>query len=400
MRALRLHRRGVDGLTVDEIEAPVPRAGEALVRVHAAALTRDELDWPLDRLPAIPSYEMSGVVEAVAPDVTDVARGDAVFALTPFDRDGAAADYVAVPADLLAPKPESLDHVQSAAVPLAALSAWQGLFDHGKLQPHERVVVTGPRGGVGHFAVQLARHRDAHVVEPGERPVDLVFDTVGGDELAAANSKRVVSIAEEAPGVTYFVVEPNRAQLVELARLVDDGALRPAIDSVFPLGEARAAFERTQERGKRGKVVLRVAESAAWVAEHSIETTADPEAVWREWVDVARWPEWNGDIERIDVDGPFRAGTRITMTPAGQDPVELRIAETAAPELFVDEADLGEIVVRTTHRAERLADARTRITYRMEISGPAAETLGPELGPQISGDFPQVLAALAERAEA
>ena len=87
------------------------------------------------------------------------------------------------------------------------------------------------------------------------------------------------------------------------------------------------------------------------------------------------------------------------MTPDGQDPVELRIADPVEPTLFVDEADLGEIVVRTSHRAESLADGRTRVTYRMEITGPGAETLGPQIGPEISGDFPEVLAALAERAE-
>jgi hypothetical protein len=136
-----------------------------------------------------------------------------------------------------------------------------------------------------------------------------------------------------------------------------------------------------------------------WLTEHSGETTAGPEAIWQEWADVASWPEWNRDIERIELDGPFDAGSRITMTPRGQDPFELRIAEAAKPELFVDEADLGEIVVRTTHRAERIDRERTRITYRMEISGPAAETLGPQIGPEINGDFPQVLAALIERAE-
>jgi hypothetical protein len=137
-----------------------------------------------------------------------------------------------------------------------------------------------------------------------------------------------------------------------------------------------------------------------WVAEHTIETTATPEAIWRQWSDVDRWPEWNGDIERIELDGPFAAGSWITMTPVGQEPVELRIAEALGPEQFVDEADLGEIVVRTMHCVERLDQGRARITYRMEITGPAADTLGPEIGPQISGDFPQVLAALAERAEA
>jgi NADPH:quinone reductase-like Zn-dependent oxidoreductase len=260
MRALRLHQPGLESLSTDEIDVPPIGPGEALVRIHAAALTRGELDWALDRLPAIPSHEASGVVEAVAPGVTDVAAGDEVFALTPFDRDGAAADYTAIRADLLAPKPEVLDHVESAAVPLAALSAWQGLFDHGRLEGGERVVVTGPAGGVGHFAVQLARHRDAELVDPAEGPADLIFDTVGGSALAAANGKRVVSVAEEADGATYFVVTPNRAQLVELARLIDGGALRPAIDSVFPLSDARAAFERTMQHGKHGKVVLRIAD--------------------------------------------------------------------------------------------------------------------------------------------
>jgi NADPH:quinone reductase-like Zn-dependent oxidoreductase len=259
MRALRLNRPGIDGLSVDEIDVPEVGPGEALVRVHAAALTRDELDWPVDRLPAVPSYELSGVVETVAPGVSDVEPGDAVYALTPFDRDGAAADYTVVPAALLAPKPQTLDHVESAAVPLAALSAWQGLFDHGRLDAGERVVVTGPAGGVGHFAVQLARHRGAEIVAPGAA-ADLVFDTAGGEELAAARAGRTVSVAEEADGATYFVVEPNRSQLVELARLVDSEAVRPAIDSVFPLTDARAAFQRTMQRGKRGKVVLRIAD--------------------------------------------------------------------------------------------------------------------------------------------
>jgi polyketide cyclase/dehydrase/lipid transport protein len=137
-----------------------------------------------------------------------------------------------------------------------------------------------------------------------------------------------------------------------------------------------------------------------WVSEQSVETTATPEAIWPLWADVPRWPEWNADIERIELRGPFAAGSTIVMTPIGDDPVELRITEACEPDLFVDEADGGELVVRTTHRVDRLADGRSRITYRMEITGPAADTVGPELGPQISGDFPQVLAALAARGEA
>jgi hypothetical protein len=132
-----------------------------------------------------------------------------------------------------------------------------------------------------------------------------------------------------------------------------------------------------------------------WTTEHAIETTAPPEAIWRVWADVPRWGEWNPDIERIEISGPFEAGTTITMTPRGQEPVGLRIAEADEPELFVDEADLGEVVVRTLHRAEKVDGGRTRVVYRMEITGSAADTLGP----QISADFPEVLAALVEHAQ-
>jgi NADPH:quinone reductase-like Zn-dependent oxidoreductase len=285
MRAVRLHSAtGPEGLVVEELPTPEPDAGEAVVRVHAAAITRDELEWPTDRLPAIPSYELSGVVAAVAPDVREVAVGDEVYALTPFDRDGVAAEYASVPADVLAPRPRAADHVTSAAIPLAALTAWQGLFDHGALEPEQRVLITGAAGGVGQFATQLARRRGAHVIgvaSPasadraaslgahevvaevhGIDPVDLVFDTAGGALLERASALvrdggRVVSVAQEPPaGGTYFVVEPNREQLDTLARLVDDGELHVQVDSVYPLTDARAAFERAQASGKRGKVVL------------------------------------------------------------------------------------------------------------------------------------------------
>jgi NADPH:quinone reductase-like Zn-dependent oxidoreductase len=279
MRALRLHPPGgLDGLALDDVETPSPRPSEALVHVHAAAITRDELTWPVDRLPAIPSYELAGVVAALAPDVESVAIGEPCFALTPFDRDGVAAEYAAVQADLLAPEPRTLDHVASAAIPLPALSAWQGLFEHGGLKEGERVLITGATGGVGHLAAQLARWRGAKVIAAAAaddaQPVDLVFDTAGGDVLREAmtivrDGGRLVSVAEE-PGATetaeidasFFVVEPNRSQLLEITRLVEAGDLQPAIDSVFPLVEGEAAFARSMQRGKRGKVVLRVTDEA------------------------------------------------------------------------------------------------------------------------------------------
>ena len=297
MRAVRLHPPGgIDALSVDEIEVPQPDPGEALVRVHAAAITRDELDWPTDRLPAIVSYELSGVVEQVAGDVGDLAVGDDVFALTGFDRDGVAAEHAVVPTEFLAPKPVGLSHVESAALPLAGLTAWQGLFVHGWLHEGERALILGAAGGVGHLATQLARWRGAYVIgtastgaaelargfgvgqvlDPatpfGEsiEPVDLVFDTVGGEALMRSadvlrDGGRLVAVAEEPPPeiaqrvrATYFVVEPDLQQLVELAKHATNGTLRPSIDSVFPLEDARAAFDRVMASGKRGKVVIEV----------------------------------------------------------------------------------------------------------------------------------------------
>src|SRR5690348_14816958 len=223
---------------------PSPNPGEVLVRVHAAAITRGELEWPVDRLPAIPSYELSGVA---------VYSGDEVYALTPFERDGVAAEYAVVPAEALATEPFRLSHVEAAALPMGGLTAWQALFVHGQLAQGERVLITGASGGVGHIAVQLARHAGATVVESG--PAELVFDTRGGE---IPTGERVVTIAEEIPGGIYFIVEPNHEQLRELTALVNAGRLRAEVDSVFPLAEARSAFERVAGRGKRGKVVLEV----------------------------------------------------------------------------------------------------------------------------------------------
>jgi NADPH:quinone reductase-like Zn-dependent oxidoreductase len=290
MKAIRLHEPGIGGLRYETIDTPSLQPGEALVAVHAAAITRDELEWPLDRLPAIPSYELSGVIAALADDVTNISVNDEVYALTPFDRDGVAAEYAAVPEAVLASKSRLLSHVESAAVPLPALSAWQGLFSHGHLEPGERVLIHGAVGGVGQFATQLARRRGAHVIASSSPrsfdlartlgahevidgrhslddvgPVDLVFDTVGGELFERtpsllAGGGRLVSVAAEPPGAgTYFVVEPSRQQLVELTRLLDSGELRVAIDSTYTLSAATAGFERSLTSGKHGKVVFRVA---------------------------------------------------------------------------------------------------------------------------------------------
>lgn len=136
-----------------------------------------------------------------------------------------------------------------------------------------------------------------------------------------------------------------------------------------------------------------------WTAEHSIETSASPDAIWALWSNVERWPEWNADLARAELDGEFVAGSSIRMTSVGGDVVELRIAEAERPERFVDEAEFGGVSVRTIHRLEAVAADRVRVVYRMELGGPDADTVGPELGPQISGDFPEVLKRLAGLAE-
>jgi Polyketide cyclase / dehydrase and lipid transport len=131
-----------------------------------------------------------------------------------------------------------------------------------------------------------------------------------------------------------------------------------------------------------------------WMTEHSIETAVSADAIWRAWADVASWPKWNADIERIELTGPFATGSKIAMTPHGQDPVHLRVADVIDGQQFIDEADVAGTVVRTTHRIDALDEHRVRVVYRLEASGPAAE----EIGPAISADFDDTLSALVEHA--
>jgi uncharacterized protein YndB with AHSA1/START domain len=136
-----------------------------------------------------------------------------------------------------------------------------------------------------------------------------------------------------------------------------------------------------------------------WEYEYSVETSAAPEALWRHWSDMAAWPQWNDGIDSIDVEGPFAVGTAFTMTPPGDEPIRMRLVEIKPGESFTDEMDAGDFAVRTEHRLEPAAGGLTRIVYRTEITGEAAGPIGPQLGPQITADFPEVLAALAKRAE-
>jgi hypothetical protein len=135
-----------------------------------------------------------------------------------------------------------------------------------------------------------------------------------------------------------------------------------------------------------------------WEYEYSTETSAGAGALWRHWADMAAWPQWNDGIETIDVEGPFAVGTVFIMTPPGDEPIRMRLVEIEPGSSFTDEMDAGDFVVRTEHRLEPMAGGLTRIVYRTQITGEAAGQVGPELGPQITADFPEVVAALAERA--
>ncbi len=310
MTALRAHHRGgPEVLTVERAPVPVPAPGEVLVAVHAAAITFDELTWQetwtrdgADRTPVIPSHEVSGVV-AAAGNTTEFAVGDQVYGLIPFDRDGAAAEYVTVPAADLAARPTKVSHVESAALPLAGLTAWQALVEHAGVQPGERVLVHGGAGGVGALTVELAHSLGAdvtttvrsdaardlvtelgadHVIDTrtedfdtAAAAYDVVVDTVGGQTLERSFSVlrprgRLITLSAPPPdgmaeayevNATFFIVSPNREQLARLAGLVDEGRLHIAIAGTFDLQNGRAAFESGRAPHRRpGKTVLIVRE--------------------------------------------------------------------------------------------------------------------------------------------
>jgi NADPH:quinone reductase-like Zn-dependent oxidoreductase len=304
MKAIRTHdRTGVSGLVLEDAPDPKPMFCEVVVKVAACGITHNELDWPIwtcraghQRTSVIPGHEVSGVVAALGFGTAGLAVGDEVFGLTDQLRDGAAAEYVAVEARNLALKPRTVDHVHAAAVPRAGLTAWQGLFGHGKLARGQAVVIHGAGGAVGSTAVQLARWAGAEVIGTGRshsRPLvtelgadrfialdadrledvagraDLVFDTIGGEVLARSPALlkpggTLVTIRADAPLPTgrddirtvVFIQESSRAQLTELARLVDEGQLRPQVGAVYPLGQAAEAFGAKAAGGIPGRIIL------------------------------------------------------------------------------------------------------------------------------------------------
>src|SRR3954447_13976012 len=301
MKAICL--RGPEAFAYEEAPQPRPGEGEVLVRVHAAGVIQTELSWvptwttPAGEprpLPVIPGHEFSGEVAALGAGVTDPRVGELVYGLNDWYRDGASAEYCVARIADIAPKPTSVDHVHAATTPISALTAWQGLIERAALAAGQRVLIHGAAGGVGTFAVQLARWRGAQVTatasaanlefvrslgadevidyraerfEDVVRDVDVVFDTVGGETLERSwsvlkSGGSLVTVAASGEQTTderiraaYFIVEPSRTQLAEIARLIDGSMLRPVVGAVFPLAEARQAY---QHKPVRGKVVLRM----------------------------------------------------------------------------------------------------------------------------------------------
>ena len=308
MKAIRIHTRsGPEAFVYEDAPQPHPGEGEVLVRVYATSVMWQEPTWTetwktptgVDRDLPIPGHDLSGLVAEVGTGVTDVAIGEAVYALTEFWRDGAAAEYAIARAADLAPKPRSLDYVQAAGVPLVGLTAWQALFDHARLSAGQSVLIHGAAGGVGSMAVQLAHWVGANVIgtasarnrdflrrlgadevidytstrfEDMLHDVDIILDTIGGDTMerswsALKKGGLLVSVFSPPPkeqakahGVRalFFVVQPNRAELIQIGDLIDAGQVQPVIETVFPLSEACQAFERALSGHTRGKIILRV----------------------------------------------------------------------------------------------------------------------------------------------
>jgi NADPH:quinone reductase-like Zn-dependent oxidoreductase len=292
---------GTAGMTLVQRPEPEPAINDVIVDIHASGFVPTEMEWPStwadrlgrDRTPSIPGHELAGVVTALGYGTTGLSVGQRVLGLADWHRDGTLAEYVAIEARNLAPLPGDVDFVVGASLPISGLTAWQGLFDHGHLQPGQSVLAHGAVGAVGSMVTQLAREAGAYVIGTGRAAdrekaldfgamefvdlendaledvggVDLVFDVIGGDiqkrsaSLIRAGGTLVTVVgppeARPANGLAVdFVVESDRAQLSEIVQRVRDGRLRTNIGNVATLDDAGAALNPTERRN--GKTIIRV----------------------------------------------------------------------------------------------------------------------------------------------
>jgi NADPH:quinone reductase-like Zn-dependent oxidoreductase len=308
-------------LSIAEVERPEPGPGQLLIRVHAVGVTTTELNWyptthtpsGQKRLHAIPGHEFSGVIAKLGQGTSGFVSGQEIYGMNDWFQDGATAAYCLASPWSIAGKPASLTHIEAATVPIGFLTAWQGLFEKAALQSGERVLVQGAAGAVGLFAVQLAHLHGGYVIATASSAtipfvrslganevidykaarfeefagrIDVVFDTVGGEtrERSRAVLKpggRMVSIAADGEVNTdpkirdaYFIVEPNRMQLIEAAKLLDEGRLKAFVKAVVPLADAAQAYAGSVERKLGfGKLVIEIPAEAA-----GAEQTPNPES--------------------------------------------------------------------------------------------------------------------------
>jgi NADPH:quinone reductase-like Zn-dependent oxidoreductase len=292
---------GLAGMTLAERPEPEPAINDVVVEVHASGFVPTGLAWPStwtgragrDRTPSIPGHELAGVISALGYGTAGLSVGQRVFGLTDWHRDGTLAEFVAIEARNLAPLPGDVDFTVGASLPISGLTAWQGLFEHGRLQAGQSVLVHGAAGAVGSMVTQLAREAGAYVIGTGRAAdrrqtldfgamefadlendaledvggVDLVFDVIGGEiqqrsaGLVRAGG-RLVSVvgpvrARPADGLAVdFVVESDRAQLGEIVQRVRDGRLRTNIGDIATLDDAVAALNPTDRR--KGKTIISV----------------------------------------------------------------------------------------------------------------------------------------------
>jgi NADPH:quinone reductase-like Zn-dependent oxidoreductase len=303
MKAIVVTDRGAGLAGMKLVDRPEPEAAinDALVRIHASGFVNTEMEWPStwtdrvnhDRTPTIPGHEFAGVVTALGYGTTGLSIGQRVFGLADWYRDGTLAEYIAIEARNLAPLPGDVDFAVGASLPISGLTAWQGLFDHGRLRPGQSVIAHGAAGAVGSMVTQLARLAGAWVVGTGRAAdrqkaldfganefvdleneqladvgeVDLVFDVIGGDiqkqsaRLVRAGGTLVTIVgppeARPAEGLAIdFVVEANPGQLGEIVERIRQGRLRTNIGAVASLDEAVATFNSTERRA--GKTVIRI----------------------------------------------------------------------------------------------------------------------------------------------
>jgi NADPH:quinone reductase-like Zn-dependent oxidoreductase len=292
---------GTAGMKLEERPEPQAAINDVVVRIHASGFVPTEMSWPStwvdrldrDRTPSIPGHELAGVVTALGYGTTGLSVGQRVFGLTDWTRDGTLAEYAAVEARNLAPLPGDVDFTVGASLPISGLTAWQGLFQHGHLQAGQTVLAHGAAGAVGSTVTQLAREAGAYVVGTGRAAdrraaldfgaqefvdlendtledvggVDLVFDVIGGDigKRSAALVRpggtvvSVVGPAETRPAdglAIDFVVEADRAQLVEIVQRVRDGRLRTNIGNIANLDDAVAALNPTER--VTGKTIISI----------------------------------------------------------------------------------------------------------------------------------------------